>query len=149
MKNSRAKGAQAERDVAKMFRRWFTEAHRAGLGQGSFGHHSPDVGGTPFYIEVKRYGKKGLPHSIEVLYDKAYSDMMLWRDEEDGRDLPVIIVWRIDRSEWQVSLIASDWRALAGFKQRPDDAGAVKTLPWWVFSEAMDQNYPFKEANDE
>lgn len=89
-KTNRRKGHQFERDVAKLFRRWFPEARR-GL-QYRDGRECCDVEGTPYWIECKRRKKIGW-RALESIFKKI---------ESDGR--PVILISKCDHQPIIINL---------------------------------------------
>ena len=89
-KKSRTKGLDFERWVAKRMREKFPEAKR-GL-QSREGDEAPDVDGTPWFIECKRYAKK-------VDLGAAMAQVLAAKDQR-----PAIVVWRVDHGKPQVSV---------------------------------------------
>lgn len=97
--NSRAKGQRFERDTARFFRRWFPDAQRQTQDQARNGAETPDVKGTPFWIECKHWKKIYLSEIIDWL-DKAGGEAeierkILIRYKEDRK--PVLYaMWLAD-----------------------------------------------------
>jgi Holliday junction resolvase len=131
-KMSRTKGHSFEREIARKFRRWFPNARR-GL-QYQDGEHCPDVQGTPFYIECKRYKAK-LPYSLITLKDKAFKKMIEWRDV-CGLEGATLIAYKLDREP--IMVFMSQFVAL--------DLGLDDPNPTWDdFAAALDDIYPIKQ----
>lgn len=101
--NSRNKGVNFERLIARIFREKYPKAKR-GL-QYQEGEHCPDVVGTPYYIECKR-GKKYLTvndgrsqkkynplktKDLQELYNFYHEKMLKYKE------MPVLIIWKLDR----------------------------------------------------
>jgi Holliday junction resolvase len=94
--NSRAKGAQAERDIANILKRRGYKARRGQQYSGTNG--DADVVGLPgFHIEVKRVEKLNLGLAM----DQAK------RDARKG-EVP-IVVHRKSRKNWKVTMEFNDF----------------------------------------
>jgi len=128
-----------ERLVANRLKIFFPAARR-GL-QFQDGDYQPDVVGTPFYVECKT-GKKDLqiamgsnhvrhfnmekPDQVEALYQYYYNRMKKWRDENNGKDLPVIIVWKYNNKH--KTWVTLETRLYLELKGTEADAGTTYSL---------------------
>jgi Holliday junction resolvase len=120
--NSRNKGVNFERAIARHLRKWWPEARR-GL-QYQDGDYTPDVVNTPFYIECKRahdkyitvnYGKgKQIRYTdshkdIEKILEYYHERMKKW----NHGNMPVLLIWKFDRKEihcaWYFSCGSFTW----------------------------------------
>lgn len=96
MTKPRTKGHAFEREIARLFRRWFPEARR-GL-QFRSGCEAPDVKGVPWWVECKRYSPRHVYRtSYGHWYDKAYEDMQAAREAGEVKDMDVMVIYKIDR----------------------------------------------------
>ena len=95
--NSRAKGAQGERSLAKKLREYGYEARRGGQFSGANG--DPDVVSSlkNIHIECKRVERLNI-------YDAIAQSQ---RDARDG-ELPVVM-HRKNHSDWLVTMTLDDW----------------------------------------
>ena len=140
MTNPRAKGIGFERQVAKLFTRWFPDARR-GL-QYQAGEHCPDIVKTPFYIECKR-GRKYL-WDDHVSYDPQrqsdrewlYGIVELDAEEWDGKYETILIVWKLDRQPIKVTLDFRYWLKMK--RQRTSGDLSLITVRWDEFAEVLD-----------
>lgn len=93
--NSRRKGADGERELAKILREYGYDARRGQQYKG--GADSPDVTGIPgYHIECKRVQAL----NMEVAMAQSIRDA--------GEDTP-LVVWRKDRGKWQVNMLLEDF----------------------------------------
>jgi hypothetical protein len=94
--NSRAKGAQAERDIANILKRRGYKARRGQQYSGANG--DADVVGLPgFHIEVKRVEKLNLGKAM----DQAKRDA--------SKDEVPIVFHRKNNGKWQATLMLDDF----------------------------------------
>ena len=139
--HSRNKGLAFERDIARRMRRWFPDARRGLQFQDT--EYCPDIINTPFFIECKRYAKK-LPGSIDTLYEK-YLKQSIEYEKETGKDLPVVIIYKLDKQEVTAVMLSETWRQLWGYVGEIE--GRLTTIRWGWFAGALDHAYPIKQAD--
>lgn len=100
-KASRNKGADAERELAKLIREWWGyDVHRGKV----FCGESDLVGLDGIHPEVKRVEKLNVYRAMEQAIEEAKKRM-------DG--LPTVF-HRRDRGEWMVTMRLEDWMDLYG-----------------------------------
>ena len=133
--HARNKGLAFEREIAKRMRRWFPDARRGLQFQDT--EYCPDVINTPFFIECKRYAKR-LPGSIKTLYNK-YLKQSLEYEKQTGNELPVVIIYKLDRCKPLVAIMNYYWRELIGDECRSND---IEVISLKLFAEVLDDNYP-------
>jgi len=119
-KMSRDKGANFEREIAKALRSVWPEARRGGHDQAG-PHGSPDVNGTPYWIEAKRYAvvRRGV-----VLAAFGQADRAADRASDDRQ---VLVITRADRE-----------RAIVHFRVarvRPDTGTLIRVIASVPFAE--------------
>ncbi|MHC4621473.1 MAG: hypothetical protein ACYTEQ_27340 [Planctomycetota bacterium] len=139
-RGARRKGHDFERHVAQLFRRWFPDARR-GL-QYQDGEHCPDVQGTPFYVECKRYAKY-LPLCSQKIWTGAYQRMAQWRNN-GGKDCEPLVIYKLDRRLVRVCMAASVAQDI-GIKGVILYTG-IWCITWSDFAAALDKIYPIKES---
>ena len=94
--NSRRKGAEGERELARKLRELGFENARRGV-QYQGGQDSPDVVGMDgFHIECKRVEKLNI------------EDAMKQSERDAGANVPLVI-HRKDREEWKVTMRLDDF----------------------------------------
>ncbi len=104
-KKSRTKGAEFEREIANLFRQHYPEARRGGHDQaGPAG--APDVSGTPWWIECKRYREV-----TQAIVADAMKQARAAADRADD-PRPLLVVTRQDRkrarAHWVQRVVAPD-----------------------------------------
>ena len=100
-KTSNAKGKSFEREVANLFKPLFPNAKRS-FGQARNGAESPDVVGTPFWIECG----KGSTIKIHEKLAQGAHDAMVCPDDA-YRDLPVLAVTKSVRGQVMITMSAT------------------------------------------
>jgi len=115
--NSRRKGADFELYVAAKLRAVWPAARR-GLGQARGGAEAADVDGTPWWIQTK-HGKRP---NITAAMRQAVRDAAAAHD-----DRPPVAITRATNGPVLVTMMLSDWRALAAVfeSQRPASTKAA------------------------
>jgi hypothetical protein len=100
MTNSRGKGKTGELEAVHLWLRWFPKARR-GL-QFRNGIDAPDVAGTPYWIEVKRYGRM-YPCVWAAAWNQANAAMIQACEMEMIPDLmPVLVMARSNYVGWEI-----------------------------------------------
>lgn len=94
-RKSIVKGKTFERDVAKALRVVYPEARR-GLAQPRSGDETPDVEGTPFWVECK----VGQRINVQAALSQA-------QDATDGR--PPLAICKVDREPATATMLLSDF----------------------------------------
>ncbi|RMF57070.1 MAG: hypothetical protein D6746_11615 [Bacteroidetes bacterium] len=94
-RRSRDKGANFEREMARLFREAYPDARR-GIGQSRAAGEVPDVDGTPWWVECKRQKAP----NIRAAYRQA-------QEATDGR--PVLVVTKADREDILVTMSWKDF----------------------------------------
>lgn len=122
-KKSRTKGAAFEREIAKAMRPHWVEARRGGHDQAG-PHGSPDVDGTPYWVECKRYRKitRGIILAAHEQADRAA--------DRAHDDRPTLVVTRSDNEKAQCHFRAA--------KTLPDTGALVVVIASVPFSEWLD-----------
>ncbi len=106
--NSRNKGINFERAMARHLRKWWPEARR-GM-QYQDGDYTPDIVNTPFYIECKRAHDKFITVNFgkgkQTRYTDSNEDIEKVLEYYHGRmkkwnhgNMPVLLIWKFDRKE--------------------------------------------------
>jgi len=99
--NSRAKGANGERELAKKLREYGYDTKRDGQqGNGSAGDHPDVVGLDGIHIECKRVEKLNITDALSQSI----------RDSLEN-EIPVVM-HRKNHEEWKVTMRLEDWIAL-------------------------------------
>lgn len=137
MSSNRRRGHNFERHVAKLFRRWFSEAKRGYQYRGS--DKDCDVVGTPFYIEVK-YAKRRFNYSLYSTWVKA-----LRRRNQQRISGTILIIRRLAYKPITVSMSFS----VADSLEIPskDNGSGLGFCTWDVFSGAMDKKYRVRDES--
>ena len=99
-KTNNAKGKSFEREVANLFKTVYPEARRS-FGQARSGAESPDVVGTPFWIECG----KGSTIKIHEKLAQGQHDTAICPDEA-YYNLPVLAVTKSVRGQLMVTMSA-------------------------------------------
>jgi Holliday junction resolvase len=92
---SRAKGANAEREVVALLREAGWDVHRSPL-SGALEWHPGDVDGFPYFVEVKRCETLRIPEWCA-------------KAEEQAGGEPALLVFRRSREPWRVCMRLSDF----------------------------------------
>jgi hypothetical protein len=112
-KKSRTKGSAYEREIANKMKAIWPDARRGGHDQsGPMGR--PDVDGTPYWIEAKRYARV---LRSTILNAFAQADAAADRASDDR---PTLVVTRSDREQSQVHFSV--------VKVRPDTGGTISVI---------------------
>lgn len=151
--NSGRKGIVGEREVARMFRRWFPECKRS-FGQSRKGHEVPDlVGGieSEFFVEVKFWDvSRGTPKNLSNAWDKLIEDMDKYSTpiiNDDGWPIEPIMVYRLTGCKpnmgWRVALLRRQYHGLAEHQITMLELGVILKpeviiVPWERFAEHLD-----------
>lgn len=103
--NSKRKGAQGERELAKVLREYGFETRRTQQYAGGT-EESADIVGLPYiHIECKRVEKLNLDEAME----QAYKDT----NPTHGREFPMPAVFhRKNGKAWKVTMYLDDWMKL-------------------------------------
>jgi len=122
-KKSRTKGAAFEREVAVAMRAVWPDARRGGHDQHSkFG--SPDVDGTPFFVECKRYARV-LRSTVLGAFQQADAAA-----KRAGDPRPLLVVTRADKE-----------RAVVHYRMiqvRPDTGALLRVIASTPLAEWLD-----------
>jgi len=117
---SRTKGASYEREVANKMKAIWPDARRGGHDQaGPMGR--PDVDGTPYWIEAKRYARV---LRSTILAAHAQADAAANRASDDR---PTLVVTRSDREQSQAHFRVA--------KVRPDTGNPISVIVSMPLSE--------------
>lgn len=152
--NSRRKGITGEKEVARMFRRWFPECKRS-FGQSRKGHEQPDlIGGieSEFFVEVKFWAKeRGTPKNLSNAWAKLIEDMGKYSTpiiNDDDWPIEPIMVYRLTGCKpnmgWRVVVLWQQYIGLAQYRVTTGhhivDGGKERILvvPWEVFAKHLD-----------
>jgi hypothetical protein len=123
-KKSRAKGVTFERVISKKLRRVWPDAKRL-FGQAREGNENPDVGGTPFWLELGRGGNMSIHKKLE----QAIHDSETSPSKEYGGKPPVAIVQHDGLNEVVVSMRLEDFLDLCACKEPPGALGTKHGKP--------------------
>ncbi len=141
--NSRRKGAEGEREAAKLWRRWFPDCKRS-FGQARKGYEQPDlIGGIEehFYVEVKRTKKKPTDHRLNAWWEKLTEDRQRYLPAKYSRPYR-LLMWR-----WDGQMM---WRVKVGYLIAEKHGLADKLADWYCilwsdFAAALDKHFTIKE----
>lgn len=111
--NSRNKGAEGEREFAKLCRRYGFDGARRG--QQYSGIEGRDVVGLQgIHIEVKRVERLNISKAME----QAIND-------SEQNEIP-IVAHRKNREEWKITMLAEDWLELYKAWKEGEESGRNK-----------------------
>lgn len=113
-KRSRRRGHQFERDMARRLKTVFPNARRGWQFRG--GVEAPDIIGTPFWVECKRY-KSFTAGMLKKWFLRTVDDAT-----RGGSNLPVVLIAKEDRKQPTVTMDQVLARRLNVRFDEPDDS---------------------------
>lgn len=134
-----------EREVARLFQRWFPKARR-GL-QYQVGEFCPDVIETPFYIECKRgrtllwEGRSSCNMRNNLHRQWLYTQFVDKASQWEGDYNYVLIVWKLDRQPIKVLLAFRDWLVMKSQDASGLEWDRLIAVTWKEFAKVLDTIY--------
>ena len=154
--NSREKGIKGEYKARDWFRRWkeFADTERS-YGQARRKYSQPDIIGQiteHFYVEAKWYAKV-YPYHIREWLGKLFDDYSAWvRDNAQRLKTPPVLMWREDRGDWHVLMLAIDMdhilrrgRLAPSVTETDHDSSQIWEISGKDFRAALDKHFEIKE----
>jgi len=128
-----------EHYVVKKFKRWWPDARRGFIQFRECDKNTPDVMGTPFFIECKNYSKR-LPNSVTRLWEDANKRSVEY-EKDTGEELIPIVVWNVDGGKVKVAGMVGMLEKMGVYVSEESSAFDVVSVSWKAFAAALDEYY--------